>query len=218
MKSHERLGPPPVEGLSDVAWARVEKNVFQRLGEGTITHAAAARELRGKLPSTEKRGWLWLAIPAAAAAAAAVVFFSLHAPPPSGQVAATGGDDEPSRVVAGEAQTSVSFGDAHITLDAHSALVMDRAAARPTALLEHGAATFAIAPRGDRPPFVVLAGDLQVRVIGTRFRVVREGEHSEVSVDHGTVEVTFRGSDVRVGAHQHWTSDDPNRVTPDDSH
>ena len=36
-----KLGPPPVEGLSDVAWARVERNVFSRM-EGTITNAVAS--------------------------------------------------------------------------------------------------------------------------------------------------------------------------------
>src|SRR5205823_6647498 len=31
----ERLGPPPVDALSDVAWARVERNVLTR-NQGTI--------------------------------------------------------------------------------------------------------------------------------------------------------------------------------------
>ncbi len=93
----EKLGPPPVERLSDVAWARVERNVFSRLAEGTVTSAAAAREVRSERSPNK---WLWLAVPGAAAAAFALAFFSMNGPSPSPQQTAVEG---PSRVVAGAA-------------------------------------------------------------------------------------------------------------------
>ena len=60
--TQEKLGPPPVDKLSDVAWARVERGVFARLdGAGTVTGAIASREVvRGPAP---KRTWMWAAVP-----------------------------------------------------------------------------------------------------------------------------------------------------------
>ncbi len=206
--TQEKLGPPPVENLSDVAWARVERGVFARLdGSGTVTGAIASREIgRG---GTTRRTWMWVAAPLAAAAACVLVLFATRGHGSTGTVAAT----EPSRVVSGASPSAVSFGDAHITLDADSALEMVRDGAQQTALLEHGAAWFSVAPRGDRPAFEVRAGDTIVRVIGTRFRVAREGEHANVTVDHGVVEVRFRGRALHVTDGQSWSSEHPSDVT-----
>jgi ferric-dicitrate binding protein FerR (iron transport regulator) len=200
--TEQRLGPPPVEKLSDVAWARVERNVFQRMSEGTVTHAAAARET-----NVERRNHaVWLAVPAAAAAAFAVAFFSLNGP-------TAPANEEPSRIVASASPTSVSFGDTYVTLDANSAVVMDQKAGKPTALLEHGAATFAVAPRGDRGPFAVLAGDALVRTTNARFRVAREGELARVTVTSGSVEIRFHGHEIEVAAQHAWTSEIPSETT-----
>ncbi len=59
---------------------------------------------------------------------------------------------------------------------------------------------------------MVTAGDTHVRVIGTRFRVARHGEEAAVQVEHGTVEVQFRGATTRVGAGEEWTSKRPTAV------
>jgi ferric-dicitrate binding protein FerR (iron transport regulator) len=195
----EQLGKPTVERLSDVAWARVERNVFSRMAEGTVTSAAAAREIRSERPANK---WLWLAVPGAAAAAFALAFFSMNGPAPT-QVA-----EGPSRVVAGAAPSSVSFGDAHVTLDANSAVVMDQAAGKPTALLENGAAVFTVSPRADRAHFTVLAGDASIRAINSEFRVAREGERASVTVETGSVEIRFRGHEIHVDAKHTWMSDD----------
>jgi len=198
----EQLGRPPVEKLSDVAWARVERNVFSRMAEGTVTSAAASRDVRRERGTNK---WLWLAVPAAAAAAFALAFFSIKTPAPQ---PATSGSDEPSRIVATDSPTRVSFGDAHITLDANSAVVMDQNTAKPTALLENGAAVFAVAPRGDRAPFTVLAGDAAIRTTNGQFRVAREGEHATVSVDTGSVDIRFRGHEIHVGSKHTWSSEE----------
>ena len=126
MTEKKRLGPPPVETLSDVAWARVERNVLLRT-TGTVTSAASAREVK---PEHKRSAWLWLAVPAAAAAAFALAFFSMNGP------SATPETDQPSRFVAGASPSSVSFGDAHLTLDANSAVVVEQKAGKPSALLE----------------------------------------------------------------------------------
>jgi ferric-dicitrate binding protein FerR (iron transport regulator) len=172
-------------------------------GAGTVTGAVIGRETR-----REKRAWVWLAIPVAAAAACAIVVFSTRGQPQATTVA----EQEPARIVSGAAPSAVSFGDAHITLDAESAIEMEREGDKPIALLEKGAAWFSVAPRGDRPPFQVRAGDTIVRVVGTRFRVARDGEHAEVIVDHGAVEVRFRGRALRLADGQAWNSDRPGDV------
>jgi ferric-dicitrate binding protein FerR (iron transport regulator) len=119
---------------------------------------------------------------------------------------------EPSRVAAGASPSTLSYGDAFVTLQAHSAVLMDPNTGRPTALLEDGAAVFAVAPRGERAPFVVLAGDLSARTSSATFTVTRHGERADVAVDAGTVDVRYRGHDARVAAGQAWSSEHPDAV------
>lgn len=199
--SPERLGPPPVDPLSDVGWARVERNLFSRV-EGTVTNAVAARDIK---PSSRSRNqWVWLAVPAAAAAAFALAFFSMNGP------AGTQTEGERSRVVAGSSPSTVSFGDAHVTLEANTAVIMDHNSGKPTAVLEDGVAKFAVAPR--TAPLTVLAGDTQARTTNATFTVTRHGERADVAVATGTVEIRFRGHDVTVAADQTWSSDRPSDV------
>lgn len=199
-QQHQKLGPPPVDALSDLSWARVERNVFARM-EGTVTGAVVSREVKRE----GKTNWVWLAVPAAAAAAFGLAFFSLSGPSGSS-------DGEPSRVVAGASPTTMSFGDAHVTLQANTAVVMDQNPAKPSALIENGTAVFAVAPRGDRAPFTVLAGDTNIRTLNATFTVTRTGEVASLTVTNGTVDVRFRGNDVKVAAAQSWTSDRPSDV------
>ena len=203
----DRLGPPPVEPMSDLAWARVERNVFGRLDRAEVTST------RVYTPAP-KRGWAVIVLPIAAAAAVIGYVELRH---PAGQpVASAGSDAEPARFVAGASPSEVTVGDAHVTLEAQTAVVMDPQADKPSALVEYGAAWFEVAPRGKRPPFVVHAGDATVRVIGTKFKVSHSGEHAEVEVDHGIVEVRFHGKQTVLHAHEHWSSDETPAAGSDD--
>lgn len=195
MSEDPKLGPPPVEPLSDVAWARLERGLWARMD--------AAPDPVHDVPS--RRRWIWVAAPLVAAMA--VVFLVTrdrsdeHTPPETADV----------RVVApATASTTATFDDAHIELAPASAIVMHRD--RPATLLERGAAWFSVAPRVDRPEFTVLAGDTTVRVLGTRFRVAREGERVNVEVDHGRVEVQYRDRVQILGSKQLWSSDAPDRI------
>jgi hypothetical protein len=191
----EPLGPPPIEPLSDIEWSRVERGLWSRLDAAE----PAATPARRWLPR-----WIWLAAPAIAAAAVLVV------------VVATGGDDAVippaethARVVSNEAPSSISFGDAHVTLDPQSAIVMERDGGG--AVVERGAAWFAVAPRKQRP-FAVRAGDTTIRVIGTRFRVAHSAELVAVEVEHGVVEVQHRELMIELHAGQRWSSAEPTRT------
>ena len=205
-----KLGPPPVEGLSDVAWARVERNVFSQLQEGTITSAVASHDKAAR-DAARRTKLVWLAVPMAAAAAFALAFFATKSPQaPASQPVAT---DTPSRIVAGDAPSSITVGDSHLTLDANTALVIDGKDGKQTALIERGAVSFAV-PR----PFTVLAGDALVRTTtaqSARFRVSRDGELAIVEVESGSVQITFRGQEVTVEAHHAWSALKPTDVVED---
>jgi hypothetical protein len=201
MTDDERLGPPPIEPLPDVAWSRVERGLWSRID------AAAKLPATSPPPPGPRRWWLVVAPLAAAAAIAAIV---IGARQTIEDITAAG---EPARVVSGTTPSSVSFGDSHIELDADTAVVMNHEAGHPTVLLERGVARFTVAPRKQRPEFVVHAGDVTVRVIGTRFRVARSDERISVDVERGLVDVQFRGARVGVGANRHWSSESPGQTS-----
>lgn len=200
--------PPPVEPMSDMSWARIERGLLARLDSQTTAPVEPA----------PKRRWLYVAIPAVAAAAIAIVLaFQLGGEPSkTPQVADTTEpqlDVEPSRVVSGDAPSMVSFGDAHLTLSKKTAIVMSREGGSPSVLLERGTVDLTVAPRDKRPPFVVRAGDTVVRVVGTQFQVARYEEVVTVKVEHGIVDVQFRGNTVRVEQGERWTSEQPELAT-----
>ena len=65
MTDEHRLGPPPVEPMSDVAWSRVERGLWARIDADSPTVVTTAVPPR--------RWWLALAPLAAAAAVLAIV-------------------------------------------------------------------------------------------------------------------------------------------------
>lgn len=193
MTDESRLGPPPIEPLSDAAWSRVERGLWSQLDAEP-----------GRRAPEPPRRWAWVAAPLAAAAVVAALVLALRARPTP--------LDEPSRVVSGPAPSSVQFGDSHIELDASTALTLRHEAEHPTVMLERGGAWFTVAPRQARPAFLVRAGDATVQVVGTRFRVARSDERIAVEVERGRVDVEFRGGTIAVGAGQHWSSDAPSQI------
>jgi hypothetical protein len=194
MTDEDRLGPPPVEPMSDTAWSRVERGLWARLD--------AAGPVKAPVPPP--RRWWMVAVPLAAAAAAAVVVLVLR----------PGGDpvDGRSRVETIASGSSVSFGESYIEIDAYSALELEHESGRPIVALERGAAWFTVAPREGRPELVVRAGEAMVRVVGTRFRVARSDQQIAVEVERGVVAVQFRGGLIEVGANQRWSSATPARI------
>jgi hypothetical protein len=190
---------PPVEMLSDIAWARVERELWTALDQEPAAPAPAAGPARA---GVTPRAWLRYAFPAALVAAAAAVLFMVW-PRSTGRVHS----DLPSRVATAAAPTTVSFGDAEITVAPESTMMLTGAPARGVAIvLERGSARFAVSPRQGRPPFVVHAGAVDVRVIGTEFTVARSGDAARVEVTHGEVEVVAHGRRAYVRAGETWDS------------
>jgi TolA-binding protein len=71
--------------------------------------------------------------------------------------------------------------------------------------LPSGSATFEVAKRPSRK-FIVQAGHVEVRVVGTRFTVHHDGDGVFVSVQRGIVEVADADAVVRLTAGQTWSS------------
>jgi hypothetical protein len=195
---YERLGPPPIEPLSDIAWSRVERGLWAELDTDNAPTPARSRR------------WIWLVAPAMAVAAMIAIVLATHT---AGTPTTTFFGDDPTQLVTEAAPSSLSIGDIHLTLDPYSAISMRHESDAPTATLERGAAWFTVAPRADRPAFTVVAGDTTVRVIGTRFRVSRSAEYVTVQVEHGRVDVRSHGVGAEVEAGQTWSSQTPNVVT-----
>lgn len=86
-----------------------------------------------------------------------------------------------------------------VTLGARSAVDVQFTNAERTVRLASGEAFFAVS-RDTSRPFVVLAGDTRIRVVGTKFNVHYEGGRVRVSVLEGIVEVARAdGSTERIG-------------------
>lgn len=205
---------PEIEELSDLQWARIERGLWQRMdaapAELDAAEAGQPRRVRGAQP------WRWRALALGAAlAAAAVLVFTLW-PGRGGSegdesastgLAAHDRTDEPSRVVTRDSATTVSFADAAIEVQPRSALLLSGSRERgATIVLERGRAGFHVAPRQAQRPFVVVAGDAVVRVVGTRFEVARTGEDVTVAVQEGVVDVRYLGQVHQVTAGAQWRS------------
>lgn len=172
----------PVDPLNDAAWSRVERNVWTALD--AMPDAAPP-------PEPARRPWLWLALPIAVAAVLVVYVVTRT---PEAPVYA--------RVISQAAPSTIALADARITLDPYSAVVTEP----DYTLVESGSAWFDVEPRNGRAPFVVVAGDVRVRVIGTHFRVARSAEFVEVTVDRGMVEIGYHGDTTQVGRGGHWST------------
>lgn len=205
------LGAPPVEALSDITWARVERDLWAAVDRGEAAPADAPAEAATAstparslpLPPRRRAVWPYAGAAALVAAAAALIFFLW----PSHRQVAAPQHDLPSRVATAAAPTTVSFGDAEITVAPESTLVLAGTPANGVEIiLERGSARFAVSPRRGRPPFVVHAGAIDVRVVGTVFTVARSGDAARVDVTHGEVEVVGHGRRVRVHAGGSWDS------------
>ncbi|WP_421999590.1 FecR family protein [Reyranella sp.] len=93
---------------------------------------------------------------------------------------------------------SVTLDDGSVvSLDAESAIAVRYAAGRREVVLLAGRAFFDVVPAADRP-FVVVAGDARVTVLGTAFDVALSPGTLSVAVRSGTVAVALGGGGDRA--------------------
>lgn len=192
-----RSGLLDIEPLGEDRRQAIKARVFDALDRERT--AAAVRAQRAT-----RRRWPWALGLAVAAAAAAVLVLVVVSPGDD----ATRSGPLATRVTTDDQPSAFRAGDARLTALPRSTVVVSGDDERGTQVtLERGAVTCEVAPRAGRPPFRVLAGEVEVAVTGTVFTVRREGRAARVEVAEGVVEVRYRGATRRLGAGESWAPD-----------
>jgi hypothetical protein len=185
--------PVRVEPLTSQRWARIERSLFARLDDGLFRDAAAPR------PRRERKLIVWMA---AAAMLSALVVFVVSREEPQ-----RAGVENTSRITTGANASHLALPGLTVDVEPESSVVIGGATERGQLIVvDRGSIYCNVAQRPSHSPVIVQAGTVQVRVVGTRFRVVRTEETARVAVDHGVVEVTMGARTSRVTAGQEWTS------------
>ncbi len=190
-----------VEPLSEARWARIERALLdtrldaEETGERRVSRAAP-KSWRDAMPGGWRLAAAMFVLAGALAAisgAAAWRYFSPEAREGATRIetAANG-----SRVEFGE--STIDVGPASVVRltgdDSHGVVVT----------VDRGRVECDVSPRHERPPFVVEAGGVEVRVIGTHFVVTRTADAVTVDVQRGQVEVASDGVRSLVPAGAHW--------------
>lgn len=190
--------PVQVEPLSPQRWAKVERGLFSRL-ESSAPESAPSLAL-GKAPPRRRLVW-------AAAAAAAVLGIGFATWWPHSE---TSSEALTSRITTGREGSHLALPGLTVDVDPESTIVVgDVSKGGRLIVVDRGSIVCEVAPRSPQAPLIVQVGAAQVRVIGTRFKVQREGESGRVSVEHGVVEVAMGGHSTRVAAGQVWPAPAP---------
>jgi FecR protein len=209
-----------VEPLSDPRWAKIEKSIFAQL-----EHEQLDREPAPKMASQPPpRAWRWrpaVALVMAGAMAAAIGALAMKTMfnGPAAPVASA-----PSRVVTASSDSHIALGESDVDVAPESAVLVSGDDDRGImVVVDRGKVECEVAPRKGRPPFLVQAGDVRVKVVGTHFTVVRDaqGGGAHVLVAHGIVEVTSHGQTTTLHDGESWpaeekaqTADTPTTVAP----
>lgn len=200
-----------VEPLDERRYERLEQRVMAAY-EGIAYEYAEP-------PPWHHRLWRLGRVMAPALAVAAVLlvaYFGLRASSEPESVQPVARTGAPARLITDDTgETTYHIGNAEITVAASSTLEIRRepvakAAAPGEAIhvdLLTGTIDCDVEPLADRPPFIVHAGDVDVTVVGTAFRVAYENGTVRVSVVRGRVQVTDPSGSRMLGAGESWSSD-----------
>jgi hypothetical protein len=189
-----------VEPLSDPRWARVERAVLQ-----AVAGAESSAAPRAPRPPIEGPRWRPAAAIFVLAGALATIAGGLtwRAFVPSTPAGAT-------RVETAAIGSRVEFGDSTIDVGPASAVRLAGDETRGVVVtLDRGRVECDVAPRRERPAYLVEAGGVEVRVVGTHFAVTRAGDAVAVDVQRGEVAVTSEGIESLIDAGGHWPSSVP---------
>ncbi len=178
-----------IDPLDKPRWDRIERSLRDRLEREPVTPAP---------PRTRPV----VAIVLAGVAAVAIGGIAWERLRPSVQ---THEAPAVTRVETQGTPAHVEFGEARLEVSAHSsARIEGTDTAGIVVSLDQGAIECEVPPRRGRPAFIVHAGDVNVRVIGTHFRMARAGVGADVTVERGTVEVEWHGATTLVHEGSAW--------------
>ncbi len=200
-----------VEPCGDARWARIERDLFAKLdampaAELGVPLSPLVDDLlaRGSVPPSRYLPWVAAAASMAAVAAAFTVVAFVR---PGAWTRGT----NPVTLTTTDTPLQFLVGELSLVMTPRSLIVVkgddDHGV---NVALDQGTVTCEVAPRRGRPAFHVDAGDVHVRVIGTLFTVARDASSTWVSVTHGTVEVTSKGTVTVLHDGERW----PAAATP----
>ena len=189
----------PIEPLTDARWCRIEQSLLDELARSE----AESRHARVPLAAPEERrrrvrgAAVFMLVGSAAALIGAAGWRVLDG---------VGLRSEPTRVETRTSGSHLELGGSSVDVGPQSSIRVTGDDARGiVVVLDRGSVECDVAPRRGRSPFVVEAGAVTVRVVGTHFVVVRADEAVTVDVQRGTVEVTEAAVTTSVRAGAHWT-------------
>lgn len=181
-----------IEPLSEARWARVERAVLEAAVAGPVEPRVAAPD---PAPRWRLSAGLLVLAGALAAIAGGLAWRALQ---PDSRGGAT-------RVETAANGSRVEFGESTIDVGPASAVRLAGDDSHGVVVtLDSGRVECDVTPRRGRPPFLVEAGSVEVRVVGTHFVVARTGDSIAVDVERGQVEVTSNGARSLVSAGAHW--------------
>jgi ferric-dicitrate binding protein FerR (iron transport regulator) len=189
-----------VEPPSDARWARIERDLFAKLDAAPAPVQLPVDALVDDLlarPAPRPQAWAAAAATLGAIAATVAMMAFLRSSSFAGHAA------DPVTLTTTDTAMAFVVGESELTMAPLSSVAVTGDDQRGMDVaLEHGTVTCEVAPRHGRPPFRVDAGDVHVRVIGTRFTVTRDP--ASVSVAHGVVEVTAAGQVTILHDGERW--------------
>ncbi len=180
------------EPLSEQRWSKIEQGVFARLdSDAEVPSLQAARPLHRHY-----------AVLVAAAATLCLVVVALVA---FGPLSHAESADGPSRISTGAAPSHLALPGLSLDVSPESTIVVSGSERESTLIVvDRGEVACDVAHRRPGAPLIVQAGEVRVEVVGTRFRVTRQGEGARVAVLEGVVRVSSRGQTVAVRAGEAW--------------
>ena len=182
-----------VEPLPEQRWTEIERSLATRL-----EYELEPRRLPSERPRRSTKGRTLLIAALAMAAVVAVVMVLPFSPPSTAL-------EHPSRIATGPNPTRVALPGLVLDVEPESAVVVGAETPQgQLVVIDRGSIVCRVAPRSSSSPLIVQAGELLVRVVGTRFSVTRFGEVARVKVFEGVVEITSRGQSRRVRAGETW--------------
>ena len=196
------VDPPSSEARRD----RIERKLFEQLAAVRMVERAEAVIP----PARKSRKPIWFSAGALAAAAVlAVVLLGRGTPTEPGL-------PSPSRVVTpigGTTQFTVPGALIEARSDT-SVEVLHGANGAITLVVARGAVECDVEHRANRPPFRVVAGEVSVEVVGTRFTVTRSPK-PRVDVARGKVRVIAPGGQWLIEAGEAWPTPTQTALAPE---
>jgi hypothetical protein len=193
-----------IEPLAESRWARIERAIL----DASVTPKAESpwQDSQAMRSGPAWRAAVGLVLAGAAAAALGALTLRLVAFPED--------RDAPTRIETGSNGSRVEVGESTVDVGPQSLVRFDGDDTRGIrVLLDQGRIECDVTSRKGRPAFVVEAGGVEVRVVGTHFVVNRADDAVTVSVQRGQVEVNSGSSHTSVPAGAQWLS--PQTTTHD---